>query len=164
MYNCYSLTTDCVYDKSLFINPRFNISYHTIEFLILQTIEFYFYFTSDLYRLMKDNKQSEYIRLIQEDPSLVQLTNYYGNTIFHMAAIIGRLQVMEAINNIDPHMKDRVNKLNQTPLMDATMSGRVACVKWLLDHDVDLNIKDVYGYTALYRAGNPEINHMIENK
>ena len=113
---------------------------------------------------MKDNKQSEYIRLIEEDPSLVQLTYYNGGTIFHYAAYNGRLQVMEAINNNDPHMKDRVDKYNATPLMFASYYGHVACVKWLLDHDVDVNIKDVDGYTTLDLARKQEIKDMIKKK
>ena len=85
------------------------------------------------------NKPSEYIRLIEEDNSLLQVTASDGTTIFHMAAYYGRLQVMEAINNIDPHMKDRVTKYNRTPLMWASNHGHIDCVKWLLDHDVDVN-------------------------
>ena len=77
------------------------------------------------------------------------MTDSDGSTIFHSAAIIGCLQVMEAINNIDPRMKDRVNKYNGTPLMCASQYSQVACVQWLLDHDVDVNIKDVYGKTTL---------------
>ena len=108
---------------------------------------------------------SEYIRLIQEDPSLVQVTRSLdGTTIFHGAARYGRLQVMEAINNIDPHMKDRVNEWNETPLMMASMNDQVACVKWLLDHDVDVNIKTVYGLTVLDKADNQEIQDMIKKK
>ena len=114
---------------------------------------------------MKD-KQSEYIRLIQEYPSLVQVTRYDGYTVFHSAAFNGRLQVMEAINNIDPHMKYRVNKRNYTPLMYASYKdGHVACVKWLLDHDADVNIKDDYsGKTALDCTNNQEIEDMIKEK
>ena len=110
------------------------------------------------------HKQSEYIRLIEEDNSLVQVTRYDGDTIFHWAAIYGRLQVMEAINNIDPHMKDRVNKINYTPLMEASFKDHVACVKWLLDHDVNVNIKSVSGNTALDWASNQEIKKMIKKK
>ena len=113
---------------------------------------------------MEDNKQSEYIRLIQEDPSLVQMTHSDGWTIFYVAAFDDRLQVMEAINHIDPHMKDRVNKYNITPLMCASYYGQVACVKWLLDHDVDVNIKDYRGETALDWARNQEIKKMIKKK
>ena len=114
---------------------------------------------------MHDNKQSEYIRLIQEDPSLVQVTDYDGQTIFHYAARYGRLQVMEAINNIDPHMKDRANKYNLTPLMLASMDDQVACVKWLLDHDVDVNIKGGRdGWTALYYARTRVIEDMLKKK
>ena len=96
------------------------------------------------------DKQSEYIRLIEEEPSLVQVTSSDRYTIFHEAAYYGRLQVMEAINNIDPDMKDRVNELNNTPLMYASHYDQVACVKWLLDH--------------LDHANNQEIEDMIKNK
>ena len=93
------------------------------------------------------------------------MTDSNGDTIFHAAAYYGRLQVMEAINNIDPHMKDRGNKYNVTPLMRASLNDQVACVKWLLDHDVDVNIKNVYGKTALYYAGsNQEIYELIKKK
>ena len=115
---------------------------------------------------MRD-KQSEYIRLIQEYPSLVQVTSSNGRTIFHVAAYDGCLQVMEAIYNIDYHMKDRVDKFNRTPLMLASYNGHVACVKWLLDHHVDVNIKNNNGRTALDRAtqrSNQEIIDMIKKK
>ena len=112
-----------------------------------------------------DNKQSEYIRLIQEDPSLLQVTDSTGYTIFHYAAFYGRLQVMEAINNIDPHMKDRVDKYNTTALMWASQHGHVDCVKWLLDHDADVNIKNFSGWTALDDArSNQVIKDMIKKK
>ena len=114
--------------------------------------------------LIRDNKQSEYIRLTQEDPSLVQVTRHDGRTTFHLAAIYGRLQVMEAINNIDPHMKDRVDKYNQTHLMFASMEGHVACVKWLLDHDADVNIKDYRGQTVLDMPSDQDIKKMIKKK
>ena len=110
------------------------------------------------------HKQSEYIRAIEEDPSLVQVTHSDGTTIFHGAAVNGRLQVMEAINNIDPHMKDRVNTSNYTSLMEASSYDQVACVKWLLDHDVDVNIKNVYGKTILDFASTQEIKDIIKKK
>ena len=133
-------------------------------FFILQTIEFDFYFTSDLFGLMLD-KQSEYIRAIKEDASLVQLIDSVGYTIFHQAAAHGRLQVMEAINDIDAHMKDRLNKYNHTALMMASQNDQAACVKWLLDHDTDVNIKDGDGRTALFYARwNQEIEDMIKKK
>ena len=111
------------------------------------------------------DKPSEYIRLIQEDPSLVQVTHSGDeNTIFHWAAHYGRLQVMEAIINIDPHMKDRVNAYNRTPSMKASMNDQVACVKLLLDHDADVNIKSVGGKTALDYARKQEIYDMIKKK
>ena len=113
---------------------------------------------------MRVDNPSEYIRLIQEDPSLVQVTDDYEYTIFHEAACYGHLQVMEAINYIDPHMKDRVNKHNRTPLMMASVCGHVACVKWLLDHDVDINIKDADGKTALDSAKSQDIYDMIKKK
>ena len=110
------------------------------------------------------NKQSEYIRLIQTDQSLVQVTRSDGYSIFHYAAMCGRLQVMEAINNIDPHMKDRVNYVNETPLMFASRNGHVACVKWLLDHNVDVNIKSYDGKTTLDGTRSQEIKKMIKKK
>ena len=57
---------------------------------------------------------------------------------------------MKAINNIDPHMKDRVtDKSNWTTLMFASNNGQVACAKWLLDHDVDVFNKNYDGKTSL---------------
>ena len=97
------------------------LTLQTIEFLILQRTVFDFYFTSDLFQLIRYDKQSEYIIDIEEDNFLVQLTDSDGNTIFHRAAIFGRLQVTEAINNIDAHMNDRgTGKYNVTPLISAS--------------------------------------------
>ena len=110
------------------------------------------------------DKPSEYIRAIEEDPFLVHLTGSNGYTIFHKAARYGRLQVMEAINNIDTHMKDRVDKYNYTTLMFASMNDHAACVKWLLDHEVDVNIKDVYRRSVLDFAKSQEVKDMIKRK
>ena len=131
---------------------------------MLQTIEFDLYFTSDSYQLMLSNKPSDYIRAIEDDPSLLQVTDSNGTTIFHVAAMYGRLQVMDAINNIDAYMKDQVDKYNATPLIFASSNGRAASVKWLLDHDADVNIKTIYGETALDRAWNQNIKDMIKEK
>ena len=51
----------------------------------------------------------------------------------------GHLQVMEAINNIDARMKDRVDEYNKTPLIWASNNDQTASVKWLLHHDADVN-------------------------
>ena len=110
------------------------------------------------------DEPTEFIRAIEEDPSLLQLTDFNGYTIFHWAARNGRLQVMEAINNVDAHMKDRANKYNVTALMWASQFNQETCVKWLLDHDADVNIKSVNGFAALAWATNENIKDMIKKK
>ena len=113
---------------------------------------------------MMDSKQADFIRAIEDDHSLLQLTDFSKTTIFHEAAHYGHLQVMEAINNIDAQMKDRGDKDNETPLMTASYNYQAACVKWLLDHDADVNIKDVDGNTALDYANNKKMKKMIKEK
>ena len=113
---------------------------------------------------MRYNKQSDYIKAIEENSSLVQLIGSDGSTVFHLAAMYGRLQVMEAINTIDTQMKVRADKYHRTPLMYASRSDHAACVKWLLDHDADINIKDIDGKTALNYASNQKIKDMIKEK
>ena len=113
---------------------------------------------------MRDNKQLDCIRVIEHENSLLKLTDSNGNTIFHWTAYYGRLQVMEAIDNIDAHMKDRTSEYNMTPLMWASSNDQVASVKWLLDHDADVNIKSVHGKTALNWACNQEIKDIIKEK
>ena len=130
----------------------------------VKTIKFVFYFTSDLWGLMLLNKQSLYISALEDDNSLVQMNNSNGYTIFHDASSFGRLQVMEAINNIDPHMKDQVTEDNETPLMWASRSGQKDSVVWLLDHDADVRVKDVKGNTAVNKAKTREIRNMIRIK
>ena len=117
-----------------------------------------------MFRLLYYKKQSDCIRAIEEDHSLLQLTNSDGRTIFHAAAYHGRLQIMEAINNIDAHMKDQANKNNITPLMSASGNDQAASVKWLLDHNSDVNIKSVRGKTALDFAREQKIKDMIKKK
>ena len=134
-----------------------------MEFLIIETIEFDFYFTADLWKLLL-RKPSDYIRVKEKDHSLLQLTLSNGSTIFHVAVYYGRLQVMEAINNIDARMKDGVNQNNRTPLMIASYKDQVACVKWLLDHNADINIRSVHGETALDHAKSQKIKDMIKEK
>ena len=94
----------------------------------------------------------------------MQVNNSNAYTIFHDASSFGRLQVMEAINNIDPHMKDQVTEDHETPLMWASRSGQKDSVKWLLDHDADVNYKDLKGNTASDKASNQEIKNMIKKK
>ena len=111
-----------------------------------------------------EDKPSEFIRLIEEDNSIVQVTDSDGLTIFRVAVYYGRFQVMEAINNIDPHMKDRGDKDNRTPLMFASYNEQAFCVEWLLDHDADVDIKDIDGNTVLDWRINEEIKDMIKEK
>ena len=49
---------------------------------------------------------------------------------------------MEAINNINAHMKDHVDEYNKTPLIWAPNNDQAASVKWLLHHEVDVTFKD----------------------
>ena len=48
--------------------------------------------------------------------------------------------------------------------MFASYISQAACIKWLLDHAADVNIKDGDGKTVLDRASNQEIKDMIKEK
>lgn len=82
-----------------------------------------------------------------------------GNTILHMAAELGYVDMVELLldSGADPNIQDC---LGSTPLICAAWSNSMDVMKLLLSRSVDVNIQDSNGHTALHfvaRSGNDEM-------
>jgi len=71
----------------------------------------------------------------------------------HMAANRGDLKKVQSLIEVNPELLNAKSaKLNETPLHEAAVMGRMDVVKYLVSKGADLTIRDGYGKTALEKA------------
>ena len=102
---------------------------------------------------------------------------HFGITAFHVAAEIGRTEVMEVLLeklskteikadiNLQPSSRHSPQWNDTTALAIAARNGSIGIVRLLLLHGADINIKDGNGKTALQLAheqGHAEVAEMLE--
>ena len=66
-----------------------------------------------------------------------------------------------AILKQDPDWVNRQDDSQRTPLHVAARFGHANVVKWLLEHDVDVNVAAYNGFTALHLVDDPAIVELI---
>ncbi|KAE9600643.1 putative transcription factor C2H2 family [Lupinus albus] len=91
--------------------------------------------------------------LLQTDPSLLHHTTLYDrHSTLHIAAANGQIQILSRLldGSVNP---DVLNRQKQTPLMLATMHGKIDCVEKLLEAGANVLMFDaIYGRTCLHYA------------
>ncbi len=79
-----------------------------------------------------------------------------GNTPLHIAASKGNLvkvkNLIHYIMNIDSSLIEAKNSFGSSPLHDATWSGQLAIIDYLLKQGADLKTKDIYDQTLMHAA------------
>jgi len=85
--------------------------------------------------------------------------NYVGNVGYaclHGASISGYAEIVEFAlkSNASPNIVSKDSGF--TPLHFAAQEGHKEIVQLLIDHQADVNAKDAYGNSPLWRAGNKE--------
>jgi len=86
--------------------------------------------------------------LIENHVNINKRIDFDGTTCLHHAATNNQYEMVEFLVSLGLNI-NAVDKLNRTPLMDASEMGNEKIVKYLLDHHADVNIKDKEGNSAL---------------
>ena len=73
-----------------------------------------------------------------------------GTTCLHIAARLGKLDVCQLLINFHADMEHIA--YDRTPLMTAVIHGHISVVKYLLEHNADVNYKQISGTTCLHHA------------
>ncbi|XP_050227922.1 ankyrin repeat-containing protein At5g02620-like [Mercurialis annua] len=78
-----------------------------------------------------------FLALIQENENIInqEMPSGSRNTILHMAARFGHLELAEEIVKLRPEMVSEVNKKMESPLHEACRQGKVEMVKLLVETD-----------------------------
>ncbi|KAL5581015.1 hypothetical protein UlMin_013457 [Ulmus minor] len=91
--------------------------------------------------------------LLETDPSLLyQTTVYDRHSALHIAAANGQIEILSMLleRSVNP---DVLNRHKQTPLMLASMHGKISCVKKLLEVGANILMFDsLHGRTCLHYA------------
>lgn len=80
------------------------------------------------------------------------IIDYRGNTSLHIAMMYGNNNIVKRLLAYDKSQASSINKLGQTPLMYGSSGGPLENIKVLYEYNVDPNIQDCDGNTALYHA------------
>ncbi|CAL0324242.1 unnamed protein product [Lupinus luteus] len=91
--------------------------------------------------------------LLQDDPSLLHHTTLYDrHSPLHIAAANGQIQILSRLLHGSDN-PDVLNRQKQTPLMLATMHGKIDCVEKLLEAGANVLMFDaIHGRTCLHYA------------
>ncbi|KAJ8555475.1 hypothetical protein K7X08_012971 [Anisodus acutangulus] len=93
-------------------------------------------------------------KLIEEDENMVkQTTERSVNTILHLAARLGHVELAMEIVKLFPEMASEENRDLETPLYEACREGRIEIVRMLLENDPWVAYKtNVWEKSVLYVA------------
>nr|VZI45134.1 unnamed protein product [Spirometra erinaceieuropaei] len=75
-----------------------------------------------------------------------------GNTLTHFAALYNNIELLQALKGNDLLELEVSNKIGQTPLFFAVLSGSIETVRFFLESGASFDVTDVLGETALHIA------------
>lgn len=111
-----------------------------------------------------------FLSLIQEDENFVNekfTTGSSSNTILHLAARFGPLELAKEILKMKPEMASEVNEKWETPLYEACREGRTDMVKVLVESDpcvvYKVNKENQSGLFAACERGKLEVVDYLLN-
>jgi hypothetical protein len=87
--------------------------------------------------------------------------DHKGVTALGLAAVLGRLQVIEYLVDLGASL-DAVGRHLETPLMKAVVHRQLDAIKLLVNLGSDINAVDEFGYTAADKARNRGYNNIAE--
>jgi ankyrin repeat protein len=121
---------------------------------------------AEIHDAARDGNLDMVIRLLEEDPSLLETTDDDGMTPLNRAALAGKMEIAADLirrgANINTGDVD-----NSQPLHCAAISGDTAIAALLLSHGVDINVRDDNGLTPLHFASSyrqlPMVGYLLQN-
>ena len=95
--------------------------------------------------------KDDFLAYIDEGENLSE-TSAKGFNLMHVAVTFGWQDIVEALNNADPAMKDSVSDIGNTPAMQACVFKKTGIVKFLLEQGADPKIVNDTGSNLLHYA------------
>ena len=87
-------------------------------------------------------------KLLQNKPN-INIKDFKGQSALFWACKKNRKMIVEILLNANANPNICENKKNKSPLMIACQNGNVEIVQTFIHNEVDLNLKDIDGKTAL---------------
>ncbi|KAL3313229.1 Ankyrin-2 [Cichlidogyrus casuarinus] len=111
----------------------------------------------NLHDLIQDNNVTQILKVISEDPLILDRKDESGRTLLHWACSKGLVELVRYLvaHKQDPKLPD---DSEWTPLMIATSCGHEELVQYLLGLGVDVNCRNNTGQTCLHYAASK--NHL----
>jgi len=109
----------------------------------------------------KQGRQDDLQELIKTIKD-VNLIDPLGNTALHYSAAAGHSKCVEILVNNGHANVNVQNKVGDTPLHKAAWKGSLAVVKYLVEKNSDLKIKNSQGQTAKQLAKDAQIASLLE--
>ena len=94
------------------------------------------------------------------DGADIYSTDMWGNTGFHISAVMGNIDIMQTFINHNVDINIRDYDLRWTALMYAACKGHLSCVQLLLNYGADINLK-IINMTALSLAASSNYPDII---
>ncbi|KAA8516438.1 hypothetical protein F0562_016731 [Nyssa sinensis] len=106
-----------------------------------------------LFRAVQNGEFEIVEAMLEKNPSVLEQTTVHGRlSALHVAAAHGQIQVLSMLldRSVNP---DILNRHKQTPLMLATMHGKISCVERLIQAGANILMFDsLHGRTCLHYA------------
>ena len=91
------------------------------------------------------------IKAVKEDPSLLNVRDGVGETVFHYVVIENRIDLAQKLLDAGSNV-DATEYWHTSPLMNAAELGYLEMVKWLVRNGADIDLKDDFEDTALSKS------------
>ncbi|RWS19937.1 ankyrin repeat protein-like protein [Leptotrombidium deliense] len=91
-------------------------------------------------------------QILEKDPSLLEISDAYGDYPIHRAAINNRLEILKLILSIDGGFLNARGLHKMTPLYYAVRHQSFDVIAYLLQQKANSNLATLEGYTSLHSA------------
>ena len=121
-----------------------------------------------LFEAVPKGDVSTFLSLIQEDEDIIkQVVSGSGNTVLHLAARFGHLELAAEIVKVRPELAAAENEKLETPLHEACGEGRVEIAALLLEVDPwiapKVNLNEESALFVGCKKGNLDVvKHLLE--
>jgi ankyrin repeat protein len=105
-----------------------------------------------LLHLAVSNGNVDSVQLLIDYEADIHVRNRFGYSLFDYAAHYGHIDMLEFLISKGANMNAIEIDWGKHAIHIAACSGSIDSMQWLLDHDIDVDIKDGSGHTPLHWA------------